>query len=328
MQKKREILRFFSKSQTDNYQQELNAVIELSYHFALKYLHFRHRKIANLLLREEITIQELAIDSIAELFSKDGNENVIQLQTAFNKWQPKIKTEEDTLFFLNKIVSGRVEQYVFKLLRDEDPFFSKILDSVNYLIKQNNFYKIQFLGRTFISETENNDFTGKFITSEEFETLPPNLFLNRRQLLNRIFTYLKEETEFNLAIPLNELIYRLKHINFSDYLAKDYEKSSSAKLEIDDFIKTAFDSTLDKLHSSYLAKGKINEQEKTAFINALKEMSVDLCNGGISPGLYGYLSRHIPNLSEENYKEKYHNILEYLLKVMKSKIAEKLDVKS
>lgn len=280
------------------------------------------------MLREDITIQELAIDSIAELFVKDENVGLNSLLQCFLVWQPQIKTEEDALFFLNKIVAGRVEQYIFKLLKEEDPVFSKLLDSVNYIIKQNGYYKIHFLGKAFIAETVLDSFTKEFITSEEFEKLPSNLFLQKKFLLKSLFNYMRLETNFNPAIPLNDLVYMLKHINFSDYLIIDSDSSLSNKLEIDELVNIGFSVASEKLSSTYVAKGKLDHEEKIALETALKEMAIDLCNGGISPGLYGYLSPHIPNLSEENYKEKYHNILEYLIKVMKSKIAETLKEKN
>ena len=74
-------------------------------------------------------------------------------------------------------------------------------------------------------------------------------------------------------------------------------------------------------------KEKLDYQEQKAFESALKEMASDLSDGGINPGLYHYLFPHLSGLSEIEYKTKYHNILEYLLKVMKNNIAEKLTEK-
>ncbi len=328
MERNIEILPFFTNPDSQQSQLLLNSIIEKSYHIAIKYLHYHQNRIINLLLREDITIQELAIDSIADLFVKDDDKNLNTLIHSFHSWQPEIKSNEDALFFLNKIVAGRVEQHIFKLLKEEDPFFSKLLDSINYLIKQNGYHKFHFLGKTFITEINSENFEKEFISTDEFEKFPSSLFHQKKFLLKSLFNYLRLETNFNPAIPLNDLVYRLKNINFSDYQVIDSDSSLSNKLEIDEFINIGFKAASDKLNSTYLNKDKINPEEKTALESALKEMVLDLCNGGISPRLYGYLSPHIQNLSEEDYKQKYHNILEYLLKVMKSKIAETLKEKN
>jgi hypothetical protein len=40
--------------------------------------------------------------------------------------------------------------------------------------------------------------------------------------------------------------------------------------------------------------------------------------------MYEYLTVYMKNLDKDTYLSKYHNILEYLVKVMKNTIAEKL----
>lgn len=327
MHKKIEIIPFFQNSDARKSQLLLNNIIEISYQIALKYIKYHQRNLNTLLEKEEISIKELAVDSIAELFVKDENGDFNKLLCAFNNWRPEIKTEEEANFFLNKIVSARVEQNIFKILKEEDPFFSKLLDSINYLIKQNGFYKIHFLGKTYITETKQEAFTKSFITLEEFDNLPLALFQQKKLILTNLFNYLRLETDFNIAIPLNDLIYKLKHINFSDYLFIESEEIITQNFEINDIMETALDFTSNKLNS-YLTKGKLNEREIFAIKKALKEMIVDLSNGGVSPGLYKYLFPYIKNLSKEEFSEKYHNILEYLLKVMKIKIMDTIREKN
>lgn len=324
MDKDLPILLFFTDPDYQKSQQMLNAVIEKSYHIAFKYLRYHQRRIVNILLREDITLQELAIDSIAELFVETENEGLTVLQETFFKWDPAIKTEGEALFFLNKVVAGKVEQNIFKLLKEEDPFFSKLLDSVNYLIKQNGLQKIQFLGKTYLTENKLNGFSKEYIPSEEFDRLPSELFTQKKLLLMSILNHLKLETDFNPAIPLNDLIVRLKQINFADYLAIESENMLSKKIEIKELVDIGLKAVNEKLSLTYLDKNKLTKEEITAIESALREIALDLSNGGVSPGLYSYLSPYIKGLSEIEYREKYHNVLEYLLKVMKSTIAEEL----
>lgn len=324
MERKTDILSFFTNPDSRQPQILINSIIEKAYRIALKYLHYHQKKIINLISREEITIQELAIDCICDLFIKESGEDDLVIQKAFNKWEPKIETEEDAIYFLNKIVANRVEQHLFKLLRLNDPFFSKLLDSINYLVKQNGYKKIQFLGKTFITENEPNEFCKNFITSEAFDKLPLELFAQKKFLLKNILNYLKSETNFNPAIPLNDLVFKLKQINFTDYLAADSEDVLSKKIEIKEFIDIGLKAVNEKLNVSYFDKNKLTKEEISAIESALQEIALDLSNGGISPGLYNYLSPHLKGLSEIEYKEKYHNIMDYLIRVMKNTIANKL----
>ena len=60
---------------------------------------------------------------------------------------------------------------------------------------------------------------------------------------------------------------------------------------------------------------------------ALADIAEDIKNGGVSPGLHKYLQEYSKELSKEEYYQKFHNILEYLLKLMKNEIGEILQGK-
>jgi len=321
---KKEILSFFTSSDYEITRSLLNNVIDKSFQIAIKYLHYNQARISKLLSKEKLTLKDVAIDCIAGLFVKENNSEVISIQQTFNNWKPEITTEDDCIYFLNKVVANRVEQHIFKLYKEEDPFFSKLLDSVNYLVRTNGLYKIHFLGKTFITETDLEIFEKSFISTDEFEKIPSILFQNKKSLLEDLFSYLKNETVFNTAIPLNELINRLKHINFSDFLVNEFVSNEYKKIEVNEMIDEGLRTAIEKLFSSYVEKGKLDREEGKAFESALREMANDLSDGGINPGLDKYLSPYIFELIEEDYQAKYHNILEYLLKVMKNNIALKL----
>ena len=96
---------------------------------------------------------------------------------------------------------------------------------------------------------------------------------------------------------------------------------------MDELVNLALESALKKLENSYTAKSKLNELESNSLRSALTDISEDMKNGGINPGLYEYLSPYINDLSKEAYKDNYHNILEYLIKVTKGVIADNLKEK-
>ncbi len=306
----------------------LNSLIETCHKIALSYLHCNYRKIYKFLQNEELSFEEFALDAIALLFVREKEDQNISIKTSFNNWQPAIKTEEDALYFLNKIVACRIEQHIYSLLKEEDPFFSKILDSVNYLIKSQGYRKSQSLGKTYIIKSDDEISDTLFISQQEFENLPAHLFTNRKELFSNLINYLQTETRFVSAIPLNDLIYKLKHINFSEYVLIESSEITRKQFEIDEIIDFALKSALKKLDNSYTVKGKLSNSESNSIKSALTDISSDLKNGGINPGLYDYLSHYIKDLSKEAYKDNYHNILEYLVRVTKSVIADNLKEKN
>ena len=143
----------FANCDNNSSSHDIKQLIELCHACAATYLRYGYKNQYKVLLSEDVTLAELAIDAIAPLFESDENGRFIKLETAFKNWQPPIDTEEKAQFFINKLVAKSVEKYVSKLLRNSDPFFSKILDSITYIITKQHIVKTQILGTTYLVES-------------------------------------------------------------------------------------------------------------------------------------------------------------------------------
>lgn len=306
---------------------EVNNLIELSHNYTCTYLKYRYTNLGKVLLAEDVTIKELAIDSIAPLFERNDAGDFIQIIKAFNEWTPKIESEEQALFFLNRIVAKNTEKYVSDLLRKSDPFFSKILDSINYIIEKNGYFKKQILGTTYIIESQGNNekwnIGVKNLPDRNFiDELPLSVFKGKLNVVAEIFNFIKSETDKTPAIPLNAFVLKIKQVINSDIISSDH--ISNNNLEIDTIVGKALDITFNKLQVSYLDKHKIENKEADAIKEAMRLIADDMRDGGINPGLHKYLMGQMVDLSFEDYKSKYQNIFEYLFKVLKKEITIQL----
>ena len=299
-------------------------LIETCVRISATHLRLIYSRIQKLLVSDSLSLEDLAIDSIARLFAISPEYKKAPIQTAFLNWQPKITNEDEAIYFINKIVSNRVDQHINKLLRNSDPFFAKILTTVEHYIKKNNCKKINHFGRICVVKGNIFEITDTVISDDEFSNLPADLFLDNKDLSSKLFNYLNEETEYFPAIPLNSLVYKLKYLNAQTFAVSEITASPLPQIEISDIICAGLNFTLEKLETGYIAKGKICVEEGGLLKNALTDIAEDLKNGGVTPGLYKYLQSHSKELTKEKYRHKYHNILEYLLKLMKSKVREML----
>ncbi|MBW7843516.1 MAG: hypothetical protein H3C40_12400 [Ignavibacterium sp.] len=305
-------------------QQSINNLVEICFKIALSHLRFNYKKVHRIILRDEISLEDIAIDSITSLFERDQMGCFKNILEPFNSWQPPIKTEEEALFFLTKLVQKRADQHISHLLRESDPLFSKLADSVNYLLKKYSYRKTSYFGTIFIINSLTENISGKTIPIEEFEKLPAKLFTEKKNLLQNIFLYLNSETSYVSAIPFNALIHKLKELNTALYNISESTTEQNDNIEINSIVAQALNKTIQKLDDTYISKEKLSMDEGEKFRKALMDISRDIKDGGVNPGLYKYLLAHIQALDEETYKQKYHNILEYLLKVLKQNIADEL----
>lgn len=321
MGKDTSILDMFSK--LDN-QSSINQLVEKSYKAALAYLRLNCNKVNKIFAENDLTFSEAAISSIAPLFFTDTNDHNLPIVKEFNIWKPPIQSDEDAIYFLNKVIARRVDQYIVHLLKEHDPFFAKILDSVIYLIKKESCKKVSYFGKRYIVQSSCHEIDGKVIDEDSFEKLPTSLFQDHKKCLTNVFIYLEKWTDFFLAIPLNSLVIRLRNLHGLSLNSSNSDFNFSSKFEVNEIVNSGLRYALDKLKYTYCANGKLDNIESESFINALKDMAEDLKDGGINHGLYDYLKQHFNGLEKQDYQNKYHNMLEYLLKVMKTSIRDKI----
>lgn len=303
---------------------ELNSLIEIFHNYSSTYLRYRYKNQYKVLLSEDVTLDELAIDAIAPLFERDENGRFIKLETAFKNWQPPIDTEEKAQFFINKLVAKSVEKYVSEMLRNSDPFFSKILDSITYIITKQHIIKTQILGTTYLVERVEKLKFGSLPDSKFINELPSHFFYDLNKTIPQIFNHIKDSTDKASAIPLNALVLKIKQVRSSD-INLPLSTQPVIDYDIEGVIEKALRVTIKKLYSSYADKGKLNKAEVSGTEQVIRHIAFDLKDGGINPGLHKYFMEQFKGISFEEYRCKYQNTLEYLFKVLKKEIADQLD---
>ena len=318
-------LSFLEKLVDNNFSfREINFIIESTYKIAIHYLNQVNLKIQKIILVDEVPLEDIAIDAIAPLFTRNEQNEFYILKNTFRSWIPPIKTEEEALFLFNTIITNRVEQHITLLLKEADPFFAKIFESINYYFKKENLSKINYFGTIYIVENENLRINKNLIKPNDFDSLPGDLFINKKLLFKNIFAFLKENTEYLPAIPLNSLVHKIKKINAANFMVNELTENATDLVELEELVALGLSSAKDKLNSFYLSKGKLSSEETGSFAKALADMADDLKNGGIKHGLFEYLNPYAQPLTRADYQLKYQNIIEYLLKVMKNTISENL----
>lgn len=301
----------------------INLLIELAQSYACTYLKYRYKNLSKILMGEDVTIDELAIESIAQLFARNDEGVFIKLKGAFENWQPPIETEENAVFFLNRMAAKSVEKYVSELLRDSDPFFAKILDSVNYIIEKQNFKKKNILGTTFIIENDSFRKIGCLPNSQFINELPAELFQEMNVLIPKLFNHVKNNSSYEAAIPLNALVLRIKKLRTSAFIFSDKVEFTS-DISIDFMLNNSLNLTIKRLRESYSKKEKLSVQEVSGIEEALRSITLDMKDGGINPGLHKYFLEQFPELTLGEYESKYKNIFEYMYKFLKKAIAVQL----
>lgn len=303
-------------------QAEVNLLVEACFIIALRYLSRNYKKIVRHVNLNQISPEDIAIDAVSQIFTPDQNGEFPSLKKSFLKWTPEIKSLEDFVFFLQNVVATKVDHQITIILKEDDLFFGKILTSVLYLMKKQNFKKKYFLGKLYIVNTNNGKITTPIITNEEIENIPLPFLTNIS--FDELFQYIITRG-YSPALPLNKFIYRLKHLVFSNYETGNTPITYLNEIELRNVVESALEEIKNRIIEKYFFSGKLNEAETDAMVSSIKDISIDLRDGGISGILFSYLAHRMPGLTKKEYKEKYKNIFEYVYKDFKYLLSEKLN---
>ncbi|MBI9072333.1 MAG: response regulator [Melioribacteraceae bacterium] len=305
---------------------ELNKLIECTFKLAVFNVRKNSNRIFTINKKWELSVEDIAIEAISNLFVKNEKRDILNIKYSLLNWNTELTNDLDSLYFLHKTVSISVNQYINKLIKDTDPFFARVLDSVNHFMKKNNFKKTNYFGTTYLIDESLSSISGTPINSEEFLNLPISFNQEKPHIVYRVFDYLEANTDYFPAIPLNALVKRIiqnyKHTELSQ---SQLEPSPMGKICVDDIVKKALNQVYKKIEDTYKKKTKLSDSEIAAINYTLKDIANDLKEGQLNWGLYNYLEMHITDLTKEDYKKNYQNIIEYLVKKLKTFIKEQIN---
>lgn len=279
-------------------------------------------------LQDKISLTDIACDSVTPLFirTKSGD---LPIRKALLSWDKQIIDEASAHYFLYKIISGRIEQETSKKLKEADPFFGKILRSFKHLVDTGRINELSWFGIVYLTPVECTNVSQKLINPEQIENLPSELFQGASQsIITKLFSYLSEETDFFLAIPLNALVRKIKHVN-ATFLKQEQSgvlnESFEDNLDIQSIVNHSLASVNQRIENFYVKKGKFNPAESEIIKKVVEEFSLDLRDGGISRGLFEYVNSYMPELTKAHFYDRFHQPIDYLLRLLKKEIADRLE---
>lgn len=316
---------FKKVSTSDLSRKEINYLIDISYRISISFLKSKFKNKIIFINDDENTIEDIAMHSIVTLFTKNIN-GQIGIARSLDKWNDKLETESDCMYFLSRIIWRRVDQTIIKILKEKDPIFEKILKTLNVCINNTELKKTRYFGTVLILENKNEQVCKEIINEEDFNLLPEKLFgYKQSELFRNIFEYLKNNTEYFPAIPLNMLVKRVKSFYFSNKIEyPDITENSFYELSLKEIVEDSLNNLKEKLDIYYVSKNKLCSDDAENIYAAFNIISKDMLNGGMHDSLYCYLKDFDKSLTRETFYKKYHHIMNYLLTLLKNNITEKI----
>ncbi len=277
--------------------------------------------------RNEISMDDIALEAVSNLLSNNDADYLDSLRKTFVSWDPKITTEEEANFFVNKILDRSIYQSIVKKYTEIDPLFSKILKEIKRIHLANHQFKlIQKTGVDYLSMVSDEEFNElNLIPQDELIVLTINQYPDNNYIrgwIEEVFNSILEFTEYSPMLPINSLALKIK-IEMGAVHKIDLNVLPDPEMIV--LYKEGIVFSLKKVHTRIqsLTKKKEAYDEKTSaiFSDAITDIANDLMQGEVVKNYYNYLRYYDSNLTIDVYRDTYRSQFEYLIKLLKNEIA-------
>lgn len=307
-------------------------VIESSHKLALAYLikKMQHGSLQVSLFG--LPVEDLALDSIAELFQRSDDGHFTVLRTYFDKYfDLDTANDAETMIALRRLVFSKVNENLFRRYHEADGNLSRIIRNVKDGTKLNDSLAISTIrGQMWVVvNAVVRDDSQKGPEAMNFPLAPPEVlesfFASELSTNKRVRDLTARLVAFTRAHPFYAPGYPL--ISFARCIRSAFERTEAASdvgepdrtfsdNETEQAIARAVRRIGEEKKISYVHRGKVDVRTFDAYLAAVHTMLTGHFVHDIeTESLCAVLSEHLPGLTENEYKEKHRNILEYLAKL-------------
>lgn len=299
----------------------------------------RNKMISGKLSFDFIGLSEADIthDCIVELFTLGKDNELIELCKYFNYQRISIEDEEDEMLIvqIRRLICTVVNDNVFRLYNEADPALGKILRNIKIATGNNSAFKLV------------TRFDEHFLEIVKGNKLPYCKTMDDDFLYNEVCEIMSTESEIpgildKLAITLIQQDVYQRHVRLMTLalaIKKGYEhynvhniqesESVDAKFVTDDAERT-IDLVCSKLKEEmkprYVDRDKVAKETFELYIKVIKDSLhsefIDGTDGQIS--YFDHLKDCCPGITKQEYLKNHRVIIEYLGKISKKRVRERM----
>ncbi len=308
---------------------ELTDFIHFTRNITEAYLLQFRSNVLTLCFNHGISVSDLAIDCIGDIFARDEKEEYYILKKFVDSlYHPLEDIPEHELFiayksFVIKLVNAQLARTYAQI----DPVGARVHRNMKDAVKKSAGLTLYEDFRGYLIRTKNAG--DEHIESQQLDEL-------RRSLLegSDVFHSMPKIIE-KLAILLRKRYKKSVRLIDIVQIVKNYVAGYSMQEFIGNGIDNADDLTSvdmtilhkyilrdiqSKIFTTYVLSGKIDKQEAHALYSVMYDIVSDLCNGNASSDSYFTVARrHLP-VSEKEYDIQWRAKIEYLARLAREKL--------
>jgi hypothetical protein len=282
-----------------------------------------------------LSSEDLAWDSLADLFQRDGRGVFVKLASYFCALDWENKNEDDLLFAARRLIFSLVNQAVYRNYRDADPSLGKILRNLKHAVAGSPLLTLTSCrGELWLSMQAADGF------SSALPVMPPEILEayltaavrgepDMKQVLHLLSEILESQREYRPAFPLTGLALIIRSAFVHLHAALEQESSSHdhfASEEIQEMISKSLARIKREKLSSYVGKQKIDAAIYETYFSAMRDLlgAEFVDNDGFGRSYYDHLRQYLSAMTREDYERHYRCQFEYLAKLARQAFLDRL----
>ena len=313
----------------------VNQFVALCHRMATRYISIKASKPSWYKHIQAENINDLAWDSIADLFQTDDDGRFTGLVNYYQSLNFESLTEGELYSATRKLVFSKVNDSLFRFMHEYDPSLSKIIRNVKLAIKECNEVKLVRKWNTHFLIFDNDLREGMSISDwmpPEFlyARLVPSLTTkeNLPDVIGQVHKIITSQGEYSNAYPLIPLclVIRESHIFIQDPVPRSVMFTSNLMHEdVSRVIRSSITYLKMGLRSRYVQTGKIDEQTFENYFDGIRDYYIDNYVFFVEDIPYfTYIKKYLPELTHSLYRSYHRKYVEYLMRISRTHIQQQL----
>ena len=312
---------------------QLTTVVRVSQALSIACLHARH--IPTVLKDSHgLSIPDMAMDCIAELFEQDRNGRLVQLCAYFDGIPLESCSDEEALVHLRRLVFSKTYNGLFRFYNEADPTLGKVLRNIKLAVQSlNNFEELDICGEPSIVPSACTPL--RHLPPADRETLERSLAasLSGRQaippMLAQLSCYLRGQRLHSRIVSLIDVAVVFRALYTRPLLLPALVESGSEQtlqMDIENILQQVHREAQRAAEKAYVSKGKMSSELMDVYFRVIDEglRARFIAFDGADFSLFAALCTAMPGLTRAEYGKKHRARLEYLSRQTHKRVRDRL----
>ncbi len=299
---------------------QLNELVRLAHGMAVSRLQHDFIRRKEQLLKEGVSLSSIAMDSIAEIFARNEQNEFIVLNGYFGDIARMSPAE--AVVALRALVFESLHDGVVRLYQEIDPVYAKILRTLRRVLPTlTALTLIERFGDTVVTSRGAEQLEFPRIEREALElSLAPHVISapDLKSALQELPRILCERPDTSGSCTVSDLAAAIKHIYAQHAGNAEVRNGDLLTFETDlnRLLQESFVEFEQWLAEKYVRTEKLGAEVARSYAAACRDyLSASFVHGdGQASQYWDYLQPHLDGVSYETYRSEHRNVFEYALR--------------